>query len=81
MRITLLRLNLGVISALITVFIMQELSDYRKFLRIRPLKLNVRTISIVYPSIIITEYLPDCCIGVTVLLEHFDLFDNVAGGP
>ena len=30
------RLNLGVISAVITVFIKLELSDCRKFLRIRP---------------------------------------------
>ena len=45
LRITSLRLNLGVISAVNTVFITQELSDCRKFLRIRPLRLNVRTIS------------------------------------
>jgi len=53
LRIRSLRLNFGVISAVITVFIVQELFDYREFLRIRPLRLNVRIISAVYPSIII----------------------------
>ena len=56
-----LRLNLGVISALITAFIIQKLSDCRKFLRIRPLRLNVKTI-----SVLLNMYLPDCCIRVTV---------------
>ena len=74
LRIRLLILNLGVISAVITGFIIQELSDCRKFLRIRLLRLNVRTISAVYLSVsIYIEYLPDCYIRVTVLLEHFDL--------
>jgi len=53
LRIGSLRLNLGVITAVITVFIIQELSDCRKFLRIKPVRLNVRTISAVYHSIII----------------------------
>ena len=50
------------------------LSDCWKFLGIRPLRLKVRTIKAAYPSIIITEYLPDCFIRVTVLLEYFDLW-------
>jgi len=50
LRIRYLRLNLGVISAIITVFIILELSDCMKFLRIRPLR---RTTSAVYLSIII----------------------------
>jgi len=48
-----LRLNLGVILAVITVFILQELSNRRKFLKIIPLRLNVKTISAVYLSVII----------------------------
>ena len=51
-------------------FIIQELSDYKKFLRIIPLKLNVRTISAVYPSIFIFLI---AILGVTVLL-HILLF-------
>ena len=41
--------------SIITVFVIyiQELADCKKFLRIRPLRLNVRAISAVYPSIII----------------------------
>ena len=53
LRIRSLRLNLGVILAVITVFSIQELSDCRKFLRARSLRLNVRTISAAYLSIII----------------------------
>jgi len=45
LRIRPLRLNLGVILAVTTVFIMRELSDCR---RIRPMRLNGRTISVVY---------------------------------
>ena len=76
LRIRSLRLNLGVISAINTVFIIQELSDCR--LRIRPLRLNVRTISAVYLS---TECLSDCFIRVTVLLEYFDLLWWWGRGP
>ena len=75
LRVRSLRSNLGVISAVITVFIIQELSDCRK---IRPLRLNVRTISAVQLS---TEYLPDRCIRVTVLLEYFDLLIMLQGPP
>jgi len=46
-------MNLGVIPAVITVFIMQELSDCRKFLEVNPVRLKVRAISVVYPTIFI----------------------------
>jgi len=42
---------LGVISAVITVFSIQELSNCRKFLRARSLRLNVIPISAVYLTI------------------------------
>ena len=66
LRIRSLRLNLGTISAVITVFVIQELSDCRKFLKIRPLRLNVRTISAACPSITIhwLLYYGDCSIRV-----------------
>ena len=86
MRITPSKIEFGVISAVITVFIIPELSDCTKVLRIRPLRLNVGTISVVYLSIIMIMIMgkgmaciPDHCSNYTkikfefVLLEYFNL--------
>jgi len=71
-----LKLILRVISAVITIFIIQDLLIAGKILRIIPSEIEGEN---EFCSLSFTEYLPYFCIRVTVLLKYFDLFHNVAG--